>query len=93
MLTSKLTDREENKAIKAKFRIVVNQGSECSTVGFDVYYTVQIQKSFLGFKYWCTLEHTSLHEDCPLREETKFETIQEAREFISNLRKIEVIPI
>jgi hypothetical protein len=93
MLTSKLTTKNENKATKTKFRIVANDSNGYISVNPDIYYTVQIQKSFIGFKYWCTLEHTLLDEDNPIKEVTKFKTIEDAIEFISNVKKIKVIPI
>jgi hypothetical protein len=93
MLTSKILTKHENRATKTKFRIVANDYNEYSTVNPDIYYTVQIQKTFIGFKYWCTLEHTLLDESNPLKEVTKFNTIEEAIEFISNVKKIKVIDI
>jgi hypothetical protein len=92
MLPKELITEKENMATKTKFRIVVNECNECDTISFDTYYTIQIQKSFLWFKYWCTLEHTSIDEDNPLKEVTKFKTIEDARECISILKKIKVIP-
>jgi hypothetical protein len=93
MLVNKLINKNENKVTKVKFRIVVNQYNEYNEVNSDVYYTVQIQKKFLWFKYWCNLEHTVSDEDCPFKEVTKFKTIEDAKEFISILKKIKTIPI
>jgi hypothetical protein len=76
-----------------KYKIILNECIDEYDNITDSYYTVQIQKSFLWFKYWRTFKHTVSDMDYSYKEVTKFKTIEDAREFISILEKIKVMPI
>jgi hypothetical protein len=86
MFNDIVTYVKRNNMMK-KYRIIHNKYIDEFYNVIESYYTVDVEKSFLWFKYWRAIKHKENDSLGLTSEITKFSTVEEANRFVIELNK------
>jgi hypothetical protein len=65
-----------------KYKIIFNEYVNEYGKVTDSHFIIKIEKTFLWFKYWSTVEHTECDMTGSYKEPTKFKTIEDVQNYI-----------